>query len=243
MKSTGFLAAAIVAALAAADSGAALAQAPRADARPPSPSAAAPPNYAGSAGEADEAEGAWAPVLKVTGVEVMRSQRPPELDVIRVQGVTSTDAWATPELVPLTRKPASDGVLELLFVARAPTAAIHPTPFGKVEAIFVVEPGHPYKAIRVRGASNSVQLTRLPGWVEAAAPKVDCSECVGKVFVAKGSTPPAGVPAADLVREEDMPTNLRVLRPADGVAKLDTDPNRLTLVVGDDGRISYAVWD
>lgn len=241
MKSTGLFAAALVAALAAAVPGAALAQAPRADARPPSPSASPAPAY-GEA-DADEPEGSWAPVLKVTGVEVMRSQRPPELDVVRVQGVTSTDAWESPELVPLTRKPSPDGVLELLFVARAPSSAINPTPFGKVEAVFVIEPGHPYKAIRVRGASNSVQLAKLPGWVEAAAPKVDCSECVGKVFVAKGAAPPGGIAAADLVREEDMPSNVRVLKPADGIAKFDNDPNRLTLVVGDDGRIAFAVWD
>lgn len=241
MKSTRPLAAVLVAALAASMPGAALAQTPRPDARPPSASAPPAPGYGEK--EADEPEGSWAPVLKVTGVEVMRSQRPPELDVVRVQGVTSTDAWESPELVPLTRKPSPEGVLDLLFVARSPGSAKSPTPFGKVEAVFVIEPGHPYKAIRVRGASNSMQLAKLPGWTEAAAPKVDCSECVGKVFVARGAAPPAGVTAADLVREEDMPTNVRVLKPADGIAKFDADPNRLTLVVGDDGRIAIAVWD
>jgi hypothetical protein len=34
-----------------------------------------------------------------------------------------------------------------------------------------------------------------------------------------------------------------VIRASEGLAKLDTDPNRLTLVVGDDGRIVLAVWE
>ena len=36
---------------------------------------------------------------------------------------------------------------------------------------------------------------------------------------------------------------VRILRPADGVGRLDADPNRLTLVLGDDGRVSIAMWD
>ena len=56
-------------------------------------------------------------------------------------------------------------------------------------------------------------------------------------------TPPPGVAAGDLVQEKDLPPNVRVIRPADGLPKLDVDPNRLTLVLGDNGRISVALWD
>lgn len=243
MKPNGILAACLVASAALAIHDVALAQAPRAATPAGAPQAAPPPAYGGDAPEADAAQGDWAPVLKITGIEVMRSARPPELDIIRVQGVTSTDAWEGPQLVPLTRNPSPEGVLELLLVARAPTDAMSPTAFGKVEAIFAIEPGHPYTKVRVRGASNSVLLAKLPGWVESPAPVQDCSGCVGKVFVARGATAPAGVAAADIVREEDLPPALRVLRPADGVAKFDPDPNRLTIVLGDSGRIVSAVWD
>ena len=36
---------------------------------------------------------------------------------------------------------------------------------------------------------------------------------------------------------------LRVVKASDGIQKLDADPNRLTLVLGEDGRIVLAVWD
>jgi hypothetical protein len=185
----------------------------------------------------------WEPVLQVTGIEVMRSTRPPELDIIRVHGVSATEAWEGPELVPLTHTPAPDGILELLLVAHGPSDAVPPTGFGTMEAIFVIEPGHPYKGIRVRGATNSLTLPKLPGYVEAPAPVQDCMNCVGKYFVAKGASLPAGAGSGDVVREEDLPSTLRVIKTSDGVAKLDSDPNRLTLVLSGDGRIAIAVWD
>jgi hypothetical protein len=209
---------------------------------------AQPQNAAAPYADPDEGDtvaisDAWEPVLQVTGIEVMRSTRPPELDIIRVHGVSATEAWEDPELVPLTHAPAPDGILELLLVAHGPTDAVPPTGFGTMEAIFVIEPGHPYKGIRVRGATNSLTLPRLPGYVEAPAPVQDCMNCIGKYFVAKGTSLPAGAGSGDVVREEDLPSTLRVLKPGDGVAKLDSDPNRLTLVLSGDGRIAIAVWD
>ena len=171
----------------------------------------------------------------------MRSTHAPELDVIRVRGLTSTDAWESPDLVPLAHGPSADGVLDLVFVARTPDDAKSPTPFSWLEAIFVIEEGHPYKAVRVRGATNSVLLNKLPGYVEVAALKEDCTSCVGKYFVAKGTAAPAA--AGGVVREEDLPPNLRVIKASEGVKNFDTDPNRLTLILGDDGRIETAVWD
>jgi len=201
------------------------------------------PQYADSAPESDDDSSVRSPVFKVTGVEVMRSAHGPALDVVHVWGVSSTDAWDTPEIVPLTHTPSGDGVLELLFVARSPSEAMDPTPFGTLEAVFIIAPGHPYKGIRVRGASNSLLLGKMPGYVEAAAPKQDCTRCVGKYFVAKGAATPAGAGGGDVVKEEDLGANVRVVKASDGLAKLDMDPNRLTLVVGDNGKIELAVWD
>jgi len=214
--------------------------APRTDKAPDK--AAPPPQYGDAAPESDDSS-ARSPVLKVTGVEVMRSAHAPALDVVHVWGVSSTDAWDSPEIVPLTHTPSGDGVLELLFIARSPGEGMDPTPFGTLEAVFIIEPGHPYKGIRVRGASNSLLLAKLPGVVEAAAPKQDCTGCVGKRFVAKGAAAPAGVASGDLVKEEDLGANVRVIKASEGMPKLDTDPNRLTLVVGDDGKIALAVWE
>lgn len=216
------------------------ARAPAANA-PAAPASAPAAAYEGGGGE--QAPAAWAPVLVVTGVEVLRSARPSELDIVRVSGVSGTDGWTSPQLVPITRAPAGDGMLELLLVAQAPNEAQGPTGFSPLEAVFIIDAGHPYKGVRVRGASNSVSLARLPGYAQAAPPANDCSRCVGKLFVAKGAAPPSGAAPADLVLEKDLPSTLRVIRPADGIAKLDADPNRLTLVLGDDGRVSIAVWD
>ena len=211
-------------------------------ARPDKSADTAAPPYAAAAPDSDDSS-VRAPVLRVTGVEVMRSAHAPALDVVHVWGVSSTDSWDEPELVPLTHTPSGDGVLELLFVARSPGEAMDPTPFGTLDAIFVIEPGSPYKAIRVRGASNSVLLNKIPGYVEAAAPKQDCTKCVGKYFVGKGAASPGGVASGDIVKEEDLGANVRVIKASEGVTKLDMDPNRLTLVVGDNGRIELAIWD
>ena len=66
---------------------------------------------------------------------------------------------------------------------------------------------------------------------------------MGKYFLGKGESLPAGVSAADSVREENLPRLLNVVKANEGIGKLDSDPNRLTLVLGDDGRIVIAVWD
>src|SRR5271165_5706592 len=44
----------------------------------------------------------WAPVLIVTGVEVLRSSLAPQLEIVRVHGLSSTGGWESPELLPLT---------------------------------------------------------------------------------------------------------------------------------------------
>ena len=46
-----------------------------------------------------------------------------------------------------------------------------------------------------------------------------------------------------LVREADLPYALRVIKPTDGIATYAVDPNRLTLLLSEDGRIIDAAWD
>ena len=61
--------------------------------------------------------------------------------------------------------------------------------------------------------------------------------------MAKGAQPPAGAAADSVVREADLTWNLRVIKPTEGIPSYSFDPNRLTLVLSEDGRIVDAAWD
>jgi hypothetical protein len=241
----------LVAGLGAAPAGSALAQSGSGKVRvqqdyqraeSPAKAVAAPVEAAPSA----VAEGApvrWEPVLMVTSVEVIRSTRGGQLDIVRVRGLTSTDGWENPQLVPLTKGIPADGILDMLLVAQAPSEAMEPTGFSSVDAVFVFEPEHPYKGIRVHGATNRVTMKALPGYAEVPPVRNDCAKCVGKYFIAKGAAIPPGKTAADVVKETDLPTGLRVIKASEGIGKLETDPNRLTLLLDENGMIEIAVWD
>jgi hypothetical protein len=181
--------------------------------------------------------------MVVTSVEVLRSTRAGGMDIVRARGLVTSDAWGEPHLLPITRGEPLDGVLDLIFQANSPTGVMSLGPFMPVEAILPVEPGHPYKGVRVRASNNAITLKTLPGYAEAAPPKEDCAKCLGKFFVGKGASPPAGVAADDIVREADLPWPLRVIKPTDGIPSYAFDPNRLTLVLSEDGRIVDAAWD
>jgi hypothetical protein len=165
------------------------------------------------------------------------------MDIIRVRGVVSTVGWEEAELIPLSRGVPADGILEMIMVARAPSEAADAKGFEEVEAIFPLEPNHPFKGVDVHGASESVSVTQLPGYAEGKSSAEDCSKCVGKTFVAKGAGGPAGKPASDLVREEQLPAATRIIRPSEGIPSADSNPNRLTLILNKDGKITAAVWD
>lgn len=184
-----------------------------------------------------------APVVFVTSVEVLRSDRNGGLDVVRVRGLVTGQSWSQPHLIPITQGQPRDGMLDLIFQASAPAGAAGLGAFMPVEAILPVETGHPYKGVRVRGGNNAVSLKTIPGYAEAAAPKEDCAKCIGKYFVAKGANPPAGVAADNVVREADLPYTLRIIKPNDGIASYALDPNRLTLLLSEDGRIVDGAWD
>jgi len=184
-----------------------------------------------------------APVVFVTSVEVLRSDRAGGLDVVRVRGVVTGSAWSQPHLIPITQGAPRDGMLDLIFQASAPAGAAGLGPFMTVEAILPVETGHPYKGVRVRGGNNAISLKTIPGYAETPAPKEDCSKCIGKFFVAKGANPPAGATAENTVREADLPYTLRIIKPTDGIPSYALEPNRLTLLLSEDGRIVDGAWD
>jgi hypothetical protein len=199
---------------------------------PPPPSAGGPP----------AAVVPW-PVTMVTSVEVLRSARAGGLDIIRVRGLVSSSAWSSPHLIPITQGEPVDGILDLIFQGTVPTSPAPLGPFMPFEALLPVDTGHPYKGVRVRSGTNAITLKTLPGYAEIAAPKEDCAKCRGKIFVAKGAQPPAGAAADSIVREADLPWNLRVIKPTDGLPSYAFDPNRLTLVLSEDGRVVDAAWD
>ena len=184
-----------------------------------------------------------APVVFVTSVEVLRSDRNGGLDVVRVRGLVTGQSWSQPHLIPITQGQPRDGMLDLIFQASAPAGAAGLGPFMPVEAILPVESGHPYKGVRVRGGNNAVSVKSVPGYAEVPAPKEDCAKCIGKFFVAKGANPPAGAAADNVVREADLPYTLRIIKPTDGIPSYALDPNRLTLLLSEDGRIVDGAWD
>ena len=184
-----------------------------------------------------------APVVFVTSVEVLRSDRAGGLDVVRVRGVVTGSSWSQPHLIPITQGQPRDGMLDLIFQASAPAGASGLGPFMTVEAILPVETGHPYKGVRVRGGNNAISLKTIPGYAETPAPKEDCAKCIGKFFVAKGANPPAGATTDNTVREADLPYTLRIIKPTDGIPSYTLEPNRLTLLLSEDGRIVDGAWD
>jgi len=184
------------------------------------------------------------PVLAVTNVEVLKGAEGATGggDVVRVHGMSSTQGWSNAELFPITRGTPSDGILDLVLVA-APAGSHEANGFGAIDALLPIDAGHPYKGVRVRSAGNALTVKTIPGTAEAKPPGEDCSKCIGKVFVAKGEKAPSGVTAGEVVKQDDLTTNLRVVLPVDGVGDFHSDPNRLTLVIGEDGKIVDAAWD
>src|SRR5580658_4843477 len=243
IKSTGTGRTALAAGLALLLSGAALAQPGAADARHANAPNTARTEAGSQGGGSEDRPDVVAPVLRVISVEVLRSSHGTPLDIIRVRGLASTSGWEEAELIPLTRGTPKDGILELVFVARAPAEAMEATGFEPIEAIFPIESSHPYKGINVHSASESLSLTQMPGYAENKAGGEDCSKCIGKVFVPKGATMPAGKSAAEVVKEEQLPPISRVIRHSDGIPSAESNPNRLTLVLSRDGTISSAIWD
>ena len=213
---------------------AALAQAPQAPGL--AAQQGAPPH-----GAPEEAEAF--PIFAIASVEILRSAHAPVLDVVVVHGLASSEGWGNGELVPLSRGTPQDGVLDLIFVAEPPPESAAPTGYTPIQAVLALSPRHPFTAVRVRSATNSLQLHSFPGQATTKAPAEPCEHCLGKQFVARGAAAPAGVAAADIVHEESLPPKTRIIRPADGIGDMRPNPNRFTILLGTDNRIIDAVWE
>ena len=183
-----------------------------------------------------------APVLFITSIEVLQTTLEPKQAIIKVRGLTGSRGWSGPQLVPLFQGETPDGILDLQFIAQTPDQTQKAEGFMPIYAIFPLGPGDKLpKGIRVRGVGNVMLLTQLPGSIETTIDKEDGSKAVGKKFAPKGTAQPG---TADVVREEDMPRNFRVIPPKKGVAGITHNMNRLNLVLGEDGQtITWAFWE
>jgi hypothetical protein len=145
------------------------------------------------------------PVFAVTGVEILHSTSQPKISVVVVRGLTSSEGWEDGELVPTGSGIPPDGVLDLILVAQSPAASATPTGYMPIHAVLPLTADHPFKAVRVRGATNAVLLQDLHGLVEVKAPTELCNHCVGRYFVAKGGTAPSGMAADRIVARTICP--------------------------------------
>jgi hypothetical protein len=216
----------------------------------PAPSGAVgqPQGYAGGgAGQMVEptqsnetTPGTELPVLYVTSVEVMRTSTEPQLDVVRVTGLTGSQGWSAPQLVPTFVGKPLDGVLDLQFIATMPEQTQTAEGFVPIGAVFPLEEGHLFKGVRVRASENAIEVKQMPGVSQAQIKVNDCKDCVGKKFVERGQAQPG---QQGVVRQEDLPKVLRWIVPSRGIRGITHDPNRLNLILGDDNTIIAAYWE
>lgn len=215
---------------------------------PPSDAAGQPPGYTeGGAGQMVEPTQSnettpetELPVLYVTSVEVMRTSTEPQLDIVRVTGLTGSQGWSAPQLVPTYVGKPLDGILDLQFIATMPEQTQTAEGFVPIGAVFPLEEGHLFKGVRVRASENAIEVKQMPGVNQAQIKVNDCKECVGKKFVERGQVQPG---QQGVVRQEDLPKVLRWIVPSRGIRGITHDPNRLNLILGDDNTIIAAYWE
>jgi len=180
------------------------------------------------------------PVLYVTGVEILRTSTEPQLDIVRVTGLTGAQGWSSPELVPTFIGKPLDGILDLQFIATMPLQTEQATGFVPISAVFTLEEGHVFKGVRVRSSENAIEVDQIPGSKVEKITVNGCGDCVGKKFAERGQSPP-GAPGT--IRQEDLPKVLRWIIPTRGIRGITHDPNRLNLMLGADNTIIAAYWE
>jgi hypothetical protein len=179
-------------------------------------------------------------VLYVTSVEVMRTSTEPKLDIVRVTGLTGSQGWSAPQLVPTYVGKPLDGVLDLQFIATIPQQTQPAEGFVPISAVFPLEEGHLFKGVRVRASENAIEVKQMPGTNQAQINVNDCKDCIGKKFVERGQAQPG---QQGVVRQEDLPKVLRWIVPSRGIRGITHNPNRLNLILGDDNTIIAAYWE
>ena len=223
-----------------------------APAAPPSGPGAPPPaalteqTYDGNIGQpvvtspTESEPGTELPVLYVTGIEILRTQTQPQLDLVRVTGLVGSQGWSSPELVPTYIGKPLDGILDLQFIATMPLQTETATGFVPVTAVFPLEAGHDFKGVRVRASENAIEVDQMPGIKTVNITLNDCHDCVGKKFAERGQ---AAAGTAGVVRQEDLPKILRWIAPTHGIRGITHNPNRLNLLLGADNTIIAAYWE
>ena len=129
-------------------------------------------------------------MLYVTSVEILRTQTEPQLDIVRVTGLTGSQGWNSPELVPTFAGKPLDGILDLQFIATMPLQTEEATGFAPIGAVFTFEEGHAFKGVRVRASENTIEVDQIPGSKAVKITVDGCKDCVGKKFAEKGQAPP-----------------------------------------------------
>ncbi len=180
------------------------------------------------------------PVLYVTSVEVLRTSAEPQVDIVRVTGLTGSQGWSGPQLVPTIAGKPLDDILDLQFIAAEPVQSQPAEGFVPISAVFTLQEGHGFKGVRVRASENVIEVTNIPGHAGTTIKVDGCKDCVGKKFAEKGK---AAAGTAGVVREEDLPKILRWIPPNRGIRGVTHDPNRLNLMLGADNTIIAAYWE
>jgi hypothetical protein len=214
---------------------------------PPSGAGGQPQGYPTGAGQMVEATPSGEttpetelPVLYVTSVEVMQTSTEPKLDIVRVTGLTGSQGWSAPQLVPTYVGKPLDGILDLQFIATMPEQTQPADGFVPISAVFPLEDGHLFKGVRVRASENAIEVKQTPGVSQAQINVNDCKNCIGKKFVERGQ---AQSGQQDVVRQEDLPKVLRWIIPSRGIRGITHNPNRLNLILGDDNTVIAAYWE
>jgi len=133
-----------------------------------------------------------------------------------------------------------DDILDLQLIAGSPLQSQKADGFVPISAMFTLDPGHPFKGVRVRAGANALELKQLPGIAKTQIHATDCKDCIGKKFAEKGK---AQANAANTVREEDLPRGFRTIAPTHGVAGIVHNPNRINLILDDKDTIVMAFWE
>lgn len=180
------------------------------------------------------------PVLYVTSVEVLQTAAEPKLDIVRVTGLAASQGWTEPDLMPTYAGKPSDGILDLEFIATTPVESQKAGGFVPIDTIFAFRADPQLKGVNVRASGNAIEVKQIPGRNQVTIDVNDCKDCVGKKFVEGGQ---AQAEQTGVVRQQDFPKVLRLIRRSSGIGGTEQNPNRLTLILDDNKTIIDAFWE
>src|SRR5215470_15494484 len=85
-----------------------------------------------------------------------------------------------------------------------------------------------------------ISFVAVPGSSQTTINVNGCADCIGKKFIERGQAQQA---QQGIIREEDLPKQLRRIVPSGGITDSTQNPNRLNLILGDDNTIVEAFWE